>query len=293
MVKFLWSYLYESCGSRWISYNANGLQTDLQNKLFGQHLASGLIVKAVSEFMNDYNTKKPLVLCLHGWTGTGKNFATRLIAKNIYLKGMNSSHVHFFTPDVHFPHSSQITTYQSQIQQWIHSNVSTCGRSMFIFDKIDRMHPDLIDTILPYLDNNMHDGVSYQRAIFIFLSDAGGDGIVQTALDYLSEGRRPEQIEFIDLEVLLYLSEFEQSGLWHATFIENGVVDFFIPFLPLEHHHVAQCVLAALEARGLQRDQKLAEKLTLELRYFPKDTQVFSVEGCKPIERKVDALPVK
>lgn len=41
---------------------------------------------------------------------------------------------------------------------------------MFIFDEMDKMHPGLIDSIKPYLDYyDKVDGVSYRKAIFIFL----------------------------------------------------------------------------------------------------------------------------
>ena len=41
---------------------------------------------------------------------------------------------------------------------------------MFIFDEMDKMHPGLIDCIKPYLDYyDKLDGVSYRKAIFIFL----------------------------------------------------------------------------------------------------------------------------
>lgn len=89
-----------------------GLKTDLENKLFGQHVASRIIVKAVTGFMSNNNPKKPLVLSLHGWTGTGKNFVSQLIAKNVYKKGMDSNFVHVFTSELHFPHSSQFDTYK-------------------------------------------------------------------------------------------------------------------------------------------------------------------------------------
>ena len=62
--------------------------------------------------MNNNNTQKPLVLSLHGRTGTGKNFAARLIAENIYSLGMDSKFVHVFAPQHHFPHSSEIETYK-------------------------------------------------------------------------------------------------------------------------------------------------------------------------------------
>lgn len=63
-----------------------------------------------------------------------------------------------------------ILFYQTQLQQWIKGNVSECATSMFIFDEMDKMHPGLIDGIKPYLDYyDKLDGVSYRKAIFIFL----------------------------------------------------------------------------------------------------------------------------
>ena len=52
----------------------------------------------------------------------------------------------------------------------IESNVKKCGRSMFVFDQIDRMPPGLIDIVKPYLDyyDNLN-GIDYRKAIFIFL----------------------------------------------------------------------------------------------------------------------------
>lgn len=62
------------------------------------------------------------------------------------------------------------TCPQSQLQQWIRGNVTSCAHSMFIFDEMDKMHPGLIDSIKPYLDYyEKLDGVSYRKAIFIFL----------------------------------------------------------------------------------------------------------------------------
>jgi len=88
------------------------LQADLENQLFGQHIASRIIVRAVTGFMKNPNPKKPLVLSLHGWTGTGKNFVSQLIVDNIYREGMDSSFVHVFTSELHFPHAREIETYK-------------------------------------------------------------------------------------------------------------------------------------------------------------------------------------
>ncbi|KAF1371451.1 hypothetical protein PFLUV_G00278110 [Perca fluviatilis] len=281
----IYNYLHESCDSKWIAFNATGFEVDLESKLFGQHIASRVILKAVNGFMRDDNPKKPLVLSLHGPSGTGKNFVSKLIAAHIYKKGMDSSYVHVLTSELHFPLQSQFETYKTQLQQWIKGNVTNCERSMFIFDEMDKMHPGLIDSIKPYLGyHNNLDGVSYRKAIFIFLSNAGGKSITQTALDFWKAGRDREEIKLNDLETGLSSSVFNSnSGLGHSGLITKNLVDFFVPFLPLEYRHVVQCVMAEMKAKGLHPDQKVADKVAKDLLYFPKSEKVFSVSGCKTI----------
>ncbi|XP_013867820.1 torsin family 1 isoform X1 [Austrofundulus limnaeus] len=284
-------HFHECCRPEWISLNKTGLKTDLDEKLFGQHLASRIILRAVSGFMSNENPKKPLVLSLHGWTGTGKNFVSKLIAENVYKEGMHSSFVHVFTSTLHFPHPSLIATYKSELQQWIKGNVSSCERSMFIFDEMDKMHPGLIDCIKPYLDYyDKLDGVSYRKSIFIFLSNAGGESIVQTTLDFWKAGRIREEMELKDVETSLSLSVFNnnKSGFFHTSLIDKNLVDFFVPFLPLEYLHIVQCALAEMKARNLPPDMDVADQVAKDLVYFPKSERVFSVKGCKTIESKLD-----
>lgn len=97
-----------------VSFPFSALQKDLDNKLFGQHLAKKVILNAVSGFLSNPKPKKPLTLSLHGWTGTGKNFASKIIAENIYEGGLNSDYVHLFVATLHFPHASNITLYKAR-----------------------------------------------------------------------------------------------------------------------------------------------------------------------------------
>ncbi|XP_026209921.1 torsin-1A-like [Anabas testudineus] len=287
----MYKYSHESCDSSWIYFNATALEADLESKLFGQHIASSIILKAVNGFMKNENPQKPLVLSLHGSTGTGKNFVSKLIAENIYKEGMDSRFVHVFTSTLHFPHPSQYLTYKSQLQQWIKGNVSNCERSMFIFDEMDKMHPDLIDSIRPYLEYyDKLDGVSYRKAIFIFLSNSGGENITRTALNFWKDGRKREEIELKDLETMLTLIVFNdnQGGFFRASLIDKNLVDFFVPFLPLEFSHVVQCALAEMRARRRKPDMDVADKVAKDLVYFPETERVFSVKGCKTIVSKLD-----
>lgn len=94
------------------------LQKDLDSKLFGQHLAKKVILNAVFGFISNPKPKKPLTLSLHGWTGTGKNFVSKIIAENIYEGGLNSDYVHLFVATLHFPHISNITLYKARAKFW-------------------------------------------------------------------------------------------------------------------------------------------------------------------------------
>lgn len=57
----------------------------MENKFFGQHLASQIILSALkgNSFRSKHN-KKPLVMAFQGWTGSGKNFITELIANHMF-----------------------------------------------------------------------------------------------------------------------------------------------------------------------------------------------------------------
>lgn len=59
---------------------------------------------------------------------------------------------------------------QGQLREAIRDLVLRCPQTMFIFDEAEKLHPGLIDAIKPYMDHYDNvDGVSYRRAIFIFL----------------------------------------------------------------------------------------------------------------------------
>ncbi|KFQ39263.1 Torsin-1B, partial [Mesitornis unicolor] len=267
------------------------LKVQLNAKLFGQHLAKDVVLKAVMGFINNPSPKKPLTLSLHGWAGTGKNFLSQILAENVHRAGLRSKFVHLFLATLHFPHHDQLKLYKEQLQNWIRGNVSACPHSVFIFDEMDKMHPGLIDAIKPFLDYYEHvDGVSYRQAIFIFLSNAGGDLINKAALDFWTSGKLREEIQLKDLEPMLSVGVFnnKNSGLWHSSLIDRNLIDYFVPFLPLEHKHVKMCIRAEMRARGYAVDEKIVQAVADEMTFFPKEQKIYSDKGCKTVQAKLD-----
>ena len=74
--------------------------------------------------------------------------------------------------------------------------------------------------------------------------------------------------------------------------IDKHLVDWYIPFFPLERKHVASCVIAEAQQQNstivLKKDE--IDAILNELIYFPKDVQVYSATGCKTVSPKVDIL---
>ncbi|KAF6721116.1 Torsin-1A [Oryzias melastigma] len=139
----------------------------------------------------------------------------------------------------------------------------------------------------------------YQNIFYYFHEccrpdNAGGERIVETALDFWRGGRAREEIELKDLETSVSLSIFnnENSGFFRTSLIDKNLVDFFVPFLPLEYSHVVQCAMAEMKIRASEGegppDLDVANQVAKDLVYFPKTERVFSVKGCKTIESKLD-----
>ncbi|XP_067868278.1 torsin-1A-like isoform X2 [Heterodontus francisci] len=204
----------ECCTKKWIPLNVEGLKADLKRQVFGQHIAIDVIPTAIKGFLSNRDAKKPLTLSLHGWTGTGKNFASKIIAESLYKKGMDSKFVHHFIADLHFPIAAHTDEYKQQLQEWIRGNVSKCKRSLFIFDEMDKMHPKLIDSIKALLEyDSLIDGVNYRKAMFIFLSNAGGEKINDVVPNFWERGMKREDIQWKDLENSLSLEVYNNKKI--------------------------------------------------------------------------------
>ena len=125
-VSALWSsrdkvvcQLTECCGGSWINPNVTLLAEKLHQNLFGQHLVTSLVTRAVRAHTRKNDPKKALVMSFHGWTGSGKNFVAKFIVESLYKLGMSSKYVHLFISTLHFPNQEQSDIYKLNIQDWI------------------------------------------------------------------------------------------------------------------------------------------------------------------------------
>ena len=127
----------------------------------------------------------------------------------------------------------------------------------------------------------------------MFLSNSGGQEIIKTALEFWKGGLRRETIEYKDLEHLVSKGAFnEDGGLKHSRVIGASLVDVYIPFLPMERHHVEKCVRKELEWRNASKDlyPEIVLRVVEELTFWPPDLLIYSTTGCKRVLQKIDVI---
>lgn len=284
----------ECCKSSWIPHNFIMLDNSLREHLFGQHIARNIVLSAVrAHFREDARPKKALALSFHGLSGTGKTYTSQFIINSLFEKGPKSKYAHFFTGRNHFSMESKTDIYKLDLIDWIRGNVTACARSLFVFDEVDKMPKGMLDAIKPFLDYHEEiNGVDFRKATFIFLSNTGGNLIVEKLLHMWEKGTKREDIKLKDFEDLIRKGAFnEKGGFQRSETIESNLIDHYVPFLPLEESHVRQCIQAEFRNRGqkLPNEEGIREVLKY-LTFGPEPHKLFSNSGCKRITSKVAAV---
>ena len=282
----------ECCSGKWTSPNITGLQLSLRTRVFGQHLVTETVSKAIEGHLNNKSPSKALAFSFNGWTGSGKNFVSKIIAEHLFRKGMDSKYVHQIIATHDFPHQSELKYYKKKVVDLVVRSVKACPRSLFIFDEMDKMPIGLIDVLKPYLDHYHEvEKVDFRKSIFIFLSNTGARLINHEAITHWKAGKKREEIRVKSLVEALNLNEFNaKTGFWHSSLIEKHLIDYFIPFLPLERSHIKMCAKADLELKGHPVTEKILNSVADEMLYSPDDLKVFSKSGCKKVSSKVDYI---
>lgn len=136
-----------------------------------------------------------------------------------------------------------------QLVAQIVAAIRSCKQSLFVFDEVEKMPAGVFESIASILDYHSHvDGVDFRKAIFIFLTNAGGDEIANALEDMMAKGTYREQTKIQDFEYIAEVAAYNvKGGLKKASIITSGLIDHFLPFLPLERRHIANCVRAEFQ----------------------------------------------
>ncbi|XP_035659365.1 torsin-1A-like [Branchiostoma floridae] len=205
--------------------NITYLKTLLTKRLYGQPLVRNVVVKAIQSHLTTTKPDKALALSFHGSSGVGKTFVTTMIAKSIFTSGMESPHVHYYSAEVDFKHADElhIREYKKQLRHDISTAVRRCQHAMFIFDHVDRMPRDLIDTIKPFLEEYTRvDGINFRKAIFILISHSASDAIINMTMKL-----RSEEIEREEFSLEGFEEAITKSALGRQAWCSDLKIDWY------------------------------------------------------------------
>uniref|UniRef100_A0A1B6FYK2 Torsin n=1 Tax=Cuerna arida TaxID=1464854 RepID=A0A1B6FYK2_9HEMI len=288
---YSFSVFSERCDERWVTENVTGLERDLETFVYGQDLATEIILLALESHLVRNYRRKPLVLNFHGSPGGAKGYVRDFILKNWFKMGRKSKFVKTYFAKLHFPKESELHNYQKRLQDELTDTVYKCPRAMFVFDEVEKYPPYVLDGIKPYLDyNNDVNGYDFREAIFIFISNTGDHLITNITYQKHLEGIPREKLTLNDFEQPLKTVSFNEiGGFLHSELIRHNLIDYMIPFLPLERKHVALCVRDEMEfQKGNPSLVPSATREILDTFTFVKD--LYSINGCKGVSEKVAAI---
>ncbi|CAH8547786.1 unnamed protein product [Schistosoma curassoni] len=203
--------LYECCSSA-VHFNKTSLERSLSDELHGQHIAAERVYHHLVDHISGGLPQKPLALSFHGYTGVGKNFVSNIIANNVLKLGTRSRFYHFYDATIHFKHASHIQEYKERLYRDLHTAVSECPTSIFVFDEMHNMPHGILDILSPLLEvRETVEGVDFRKSIFIFLSNAGGNYINRRTYEHLVGGKKREDLRYTDVDRFLAKSAFNNE----------------------------------------------------------------------------------
>ncbi|CAH1247939.1 TOR1A [Branchiostoma lanceolatum] len=221
--------------------NMTYLKTLLTKRLYGQPLVRDVVVKAIHSHLAAPKPDKALVFSFHGPSGVGKTFVADMIAKAVFTDGMRSPHVHYYSAEVDFKHTDDlhIREYKKRLRRDISEGVRRCQYSIFIFDHVDRMPRDLIDTIKPFVEEYVKvDGINFRKAIFILISYSASDAIIKMTMKL-----RSEEIEREDFSLEGFEEAITKSALGRQAWCPDLKIDWYHDHPVTGYYHKIQTYL--------------------------------------------------
>lgn len=77
------------------------------------------------------------------------------------------------------------------------------------------------------------------------------------------------------------------GGFFQSQLIQKNLIDYFIPFLPLEYKHVKECVREELRAQGHPEDEGIITEIASSMIDYPSEEDIYSSKGCKTVASRV------
>jgi hypothetical protein len=262
-----------------VELNVTLLRNSFDERVYGQHIAAYQIVNALDDFNQD-RSRRMLVMLWHGWTGVGKNYASRIITEKL-----SPSSVHKIVVPFHLAHGT--VDEARNLHDWIVSNLSSdssCRLQIFIIDEVDKTTSIVLENLYRTLSELLVTIRDKEvRVVILLLSNDGATDINLHLTKVLARGESRITVKPNDLQPLL-------TSHWLTKMNSDRLIDITVPFLPLERQHVIQCIEYELKMRNIKPSEELIRNILNNHQFFPPDVQFFVKTGCRRVSYLIDLL---
>jgi len=271
-------------------FDHESLVIDLKSYVIGQHIATEIVAKQIFNYFeqlnkvrkeddaDESNMCKPLVLAFHGMTGVGKTYTSKIIAQHfnqtkLPVPFLNIPHV--------FPHKVFDEKYSEQVSSWMLGNVTSCETNVFVLDELDKASDGVVAGIVKAVRELTKPCHLADPVIILLLSNSNSMSINKR---YVMSDIPRDQLNLGDFLADVVLD----TDQWYSNLKPSETVDTFVPFLPLEHREVGQCIHRDLTAKGYSNNKEMVDKVLKELTFHTFGKSSISSFGCKRVPDKVD-----
>jgi len=247
------------------------LANSLSSNLIGQHLASSLVLHNLQAFSASQDSPV-LVLLLVGMTGTGKTHTSNLVA-DIF----SNQAVHTAT------HTQTIAGIPATISQ-------SCGYNLVLVEDLQQEDKVMTNSLEKMIFTISNDSVSKSRGtVIVVTTKTGGVNINKFLLD-LSKDNLGHRDKVTTEDIMKYFKDENIKIPLHRTLVDYNIPFSLIPFLPLTRDHVRECISSHLRHSDAQMNPKDINFLLDKMPFFSPDFPIFSVNGCKHVSLRVNAI---
>ncbi|XP_063722768.1 torsin-like protein [Symsagittifera roscoffensis] len=287
-------YINECCRDPWVSSNSTQLRLNLERHMCGQVPAKNMIISALKHHWQDSQPKKPLVMSFHGSPGVGKTHALKIIRDTMFKEGEKTWFFDYINAPLDFPYQDDekdLRDYREKLLGRIKRAVEKCDRALIILDETHLMNVKLLESARPFFDSNEQvNGVDCRKATFILVTNTGFDGLVDMAYQYDQKGLSAHDIPTLEVETVLKAIAFadKQGSFYKSLILAHHLIDFFVPFFPLDKNHVKCCIRNEVERRfGFCPKESIVESILNTIKFVPDYDPKFADVGCKSVPRAI------
>lgn len=176
---------------------------------------------------------------------------------------------------------------QERMRSELLQSISRCPHTLFVLDEIQFMPEALLEVLVPLIGTrqpvNWNGGTyDFRRATFILTTMDGGTKIAE---QMLAMGVPRSQLTYSDFVSVLR----NQTSVRSAWLSAKSLVDYFVPYLPIEREQAMEAAEKELQRLQCQHRVKWPPNLSAQLVDRLMEGRRFSTSGVCGIEHLVTA----